>query len=352
VIQLIYQKIALEDISTRALASYLEERFPPPGRYKHWEPRQIALFIRNPIYKGQFAAGRFQEVKMPAKKQRPHERLKLVIKRIERPPNEWIIVPVPAIVSDELWKQANLALERKAHLSRRNGQDPFLLTGLLKCDVCGCSFVGGRKRNTTKDGALRLFRYYRCTARAYRTPAVAAEIGCTQRTINAELLDVTVWHYICHALLEEPVALVAKLDKKLFNEGNLLLRTQIEFLQRCIREKDQEDSKLYNAYVAGIFETQEYATRRAQVMESKQKLAQELGILEKQQVTQEQILELQTLVANLADQIAVRKDKVDVPFATKQRIVRLLIQQILLNVAEQRLQMDGVISGTFPLLSA
>jgi hypothetical protein len=87
-------------------------------------------------------------------------------------------------------------------------------------------------------------------------------------------------------------------------------------------------------------------------MESKQKLAQELGILEKQQVTQEQILELQTLVANLADQIAVRKDKVDVPFATKQRIVRLLIQQILLNVAEQRLQMDGVISGTFPLLSA
>lgn len=351
VIQLIYQKVALEDISTRALATYLEERFPPPGRYKHWEPRQIALFIRNPLYKGQFAAGRFQEVKMPAKKQRPHERLKLVIKRVERPPEEWTIVPVPSIVSAELWERANLALDRNAHLSRRNGQDPFLLTGLLTCDVCGYKFVGGRKKNTNKEGVVRLFRYYRCTARSYRTPAVAAEIGCTQRTINADLLDATVWQCICRTLLE-PVGLFAKIDEKLFNEGNLRLRSQIEFLQGCICEKDQEDSKLYKAYVAGVFDAQEYAIRRTQVQESKQKLEQELATLEKQQVTQSQIQELQTLVADLAAQAAITQGKVDLPFATKHRIVRLLLQEVSLNVAQRSLRIEGVVSGSFPLLPA
>lgn len=80
IIELIYTKIAVEHYTTRGLATWLEGHVPAPRNYRHWEARQIALFIQNPVYKGQFVANRWEHTKQSGEYQRPGEPVKLVPK--------------------------------------------------------------------------------------------------------------------------------------------------------------------------------------------------------------------------------------------------------------------------------
>jgi len=54
--------------------------------------------------------------------------------KFERPPDEWIIVPVPAIVSKETWALALQALERNRTKSTRNTRYDYLLVRLIICE--------------------------------------------------------------------------------------------------------------------------------------------------------------------------------------------------------------------------
>ncbi|MEG0566173.1 MAG: recombinase family protein, partial [Hungatella sp.] len=93
----------------------------------------IGKMIRNPLYKGILVMNRFhydfetkQTVKMPE--------------------SEWVygMDAVPAIVTEELWEQANLAMTERAELFSRNGiyrkgSNPgrYDLSGKLVCGFCG-----------------------------------------------------------------------------------------------------------------------------------------------------------------------------------------------------------------------
>ncbi len=167
VVKLIFEKIGIEGWSTSRVADYLELLYPPPGKYKHWESTQVKLFVRNPLYKGEFVANRFKEIMVPARKQRPFEPVKKVKKKIQRPQSEWIIVPVEPLVSEELWQQANLMLEKNRTMSSRHAKDGYLLSGLVYCACCGYTYCGGRKTHYLKGGDT-ISRFYRPTARSNR----------------------------------------------------------------------------------------------------------------------------------------------------------------------------------------
>jgi len=348
IMRLIYHKVGIEGVPTRALASYLEERFSPPGRYKHWEPRQIALFIRNSVYKGEFVANKIQEVRVPMRNQRPSEPVQLTIKRVHRPKEEWITVPVPPIVTNELWEMANRALDKNAQMGRRNGKRQFLLTGLITCAKCGYSYAGGSRQFTNKDESVTVTRYYRCTSRSNRVPARAKEIGCTQGQLNGDILEDAVWNCVCKVLLE-PQVLFDHLDSKLESDENVSLRNQIKFLEGQIIEKNSEDEKLYKAYMADVFDEHEYAARRELIKESRHKLEQELEKLCKHQITQEQIEEMREVLVGLAERAAVEGLVFDAPFEIKQRVIKLMVNRIVLNVAEQWLRIEGDFPRTLSL---
>ncbi len=68
----------------------------------NWNPKTIAVTIRNPVYKGEFVAHRYQETKVIAANQRPGQPTRFAVKKVERPSSEWITISVPPIVSPEL----------------------------------------------------------------------------------------------------------------------------------------------------------------------------------------------------------------------------------------------------------
>ena len=171
-VEFIFRKTGIEGMGTRSLCRYLGERFPPPGNYKHWQPSFLVSMVRNPLYKGEFYANRIKKTLVPGKKQRPGEPVQMKRRDVLRPQEEWILVPVPPLVSPELWATANDMMDKNRRTSKRNGKVDYLLTGLLTCVDCGYVYSGTRRsyRPVRKPGTVTIYRSYHCNTRAIHAP--------------------------------------------------------------------------------------------------------------------------------------------------------------------------------------
>ncbi|MEM7130242.1 MAG: recombinase family protein [Chloroflexota bacterium] len=348
IVELIFQKVALEGMSTRAVAYYLEGRIPPPRKYQYWEPRQIGLFIRNPVYKGEFVCHRWEHVKVPAKHQRPGEPIRMVSAKRERPRDEWIIVPVPPLVSEELWEAANAMMDKNAKMSSRNSKLKYLLTGLTECAECGYAYSGACRTYHRKDGGKTLTRSYRCTSRSNRVKVIRDAIGCTQGGVNSDVIEDAVWHSICQVLLE-PEQLLAQLDEELAGGERANLQKQMSYIQKQIRNLAVEDEKLYKAYIADVFDANEFAARRQLLKERESTLQNELDVLSDRQVTTEQIEADKALILEIAEALRAAGTAIDAPYELKNRIIRMVVEKVMIDAANQTFELYGFVKGTHAL---
>jgi site-specific DNA recombinase len=75
----------------------------------------------------------------------------------ERPRDEWIEIPVPALVEEPTFARAQELLHENKVRSRRRTIAPSLVQGLVSCRRCGYAL----SRTSTRSSA-RLIHYYRC----------------------------------------------------------------------------------------------------------------------------------------------------------------------------------------------
>jgi site-specific DNA recombinase len=73
------------------------------------------------------------------------------------PSEEWITVPVPALVSAEQFNLVARRLAANQRAARPSTTHPYLLRGLVSCGVCGLSCSG-----VTRTATDTRYRYYRC----------------------------------------------------------------------------------------------------------------------------------------------------------------------------------------------
>jgi site-specific DNA recombinase len=66
------------------------------------------------------------------------------------------------IISDELWSVVRARRKSKS-FKQRQSNEPFLLSGLLRCPDCGQGMVPSITTHTRKDGTKRKHRYYVCS---------------------------------------------------------------------------------------------------------------------------------------------------------------------------------------------
>jgi site-specific DNA recombinase len=115
-----------------------------------------------------------------------------------------IVIPVPAIVTSELFEavQEKLADNR----SRRRRREPgvrFLLQGLTVCSKCGHAYVGHIENKKVKAHAdARSYGYYFCSGTdRFRW---GGERICPNRPVRMERLDATVWNDVSSLLSDPP----------------------------------------------------------------------------------------------------------------------------------------------------
>ena len=75
----------------------------------------------------------------------------------ERPREEWIEIPVPALVSEDSFARAQELLQENKIRSRRRTITPSIVQGLVSCQKCGYAF----SRTSTYTSARKI-HYYKC----------------------------------------------------------------------------------------------------------------------------------------------------------------------------------------------
>ena len=186
--------------SIAAITRWLNEQGVPTRKVgTRWERSTVWAMLRNPAYRGRACFGKTRR----ARRQRVTRPLRLrggVASRDsanhERPREEWIEIPVPAIVDESTFARAQELLhENKVH-ARRRTIEPSLVQGLVSCQKCGYALSRASARSSA-----RKIHYYRCIGsdgwRHLGGPR------CDTRPVRQDLLDEVVWTEVIR-LLEEP----------------------------------------------------------------------------------------------------------------------------------------------------
>ena len=168
--------------------------------------------------------------------------------------------------------------------------------------------------------------------------------------ISCRILENAVWLVICSLLLE-PATLISALEGDLLGEQNTQIANQIGFIVGQIREKQQEDERLYRAYVAGAFDETEYAERRSLIRGQSQRLAQELEKLQPQVMTATEFEERKRYILEFSKRIQREGVVVDAPYEIKKQILKMLVDRIVLNVREGWFRIEGVFPGIYAIRS-
>ncbi len=322
----------------------------PPKRSRTWETSTLQMLVRNTVYKGEFYAHRKQEVK-----QLDLKTGKTIIRRVMRPRSEWILVSVPALVSPQVWDEAQRVIRENKTKSLRNSKREYLLSGLLYCADCKKikMTVGGRYHyRNTRDGKKQYDSlYYRCFNRT-RTKHIAEAMGynCAMPQITSRRLDALVWETVVNVLLD-PKRLAEGMERYFSAQKLETTKDELGFVQTQITDLDLEDERLYQAYVAGAFDADEYAIKRHSLKERKQKLQEEKEKLQKKLSQQSNQAEQKEQILASVAALKRRADE-ELSFELKRKILLAVVDKIVVNTREEWFEMTGAIAGKFDFIPA
>ncbi len=116
-------------------------RVPTPSGKERWTPPTIRNILTNPTYTGTTYANRTREVDARQRKSAlgPLGRGKSYIRREAE---DWIAIPMPALVTREIFAQVQAKLQQnQRQASRTNHQHAYLLRALVSCGHCHRSVV-------------------------------------------------------------------------------------------------------------------------------------------------------------------------------------------------------------------
>ena len=216
VIMSLFEWYAMENNSLSQICDRLNKegilkRSGRPG----WDPTAVWDILREPAYKGaalycKSRVGEYRPRLRPAHGQPPSPRRPRSI--VQTDATEQIVIPVPAIVTPELFDavQEKLADNR----SRRRRREPgvrFLLQGLTVCNKCGYAYIGHIQRKVKDHAEARSYGYYFCTGTdRFRW---GGERICQNRPVRMERLDATVWNDVT-SLLSDPARIQEEYERQ------------------------------------------------------------------------------------------------------------------------------------------
>src|SRR5512132_2150753 len=216
VVRMVFEIYTQQRLSINAIARLLNERrIATRTGNGRWERSTVWGMLRNPAYRGTACYGKTE--------QRPRQRVTRPLRQRkalpsrdvgghERPRAEWIVVAVPALVSEETFALAQEQLEQNKRHSPRRTIEPTLLQGMLVCERCSY----GLYRTSTQTSARKLY-YYRCIGSdAYRHLKDAV---CDNPPVRQDQLDAVVWKEVMR-LLEDPRIIQDELNRRLVAAKN------------------------------------------------------------------------------------------------------------------------------------
>ncbi len=290
-----------------------------------WLHTTVWGILRNPAYYGRACYGKTEPVpptqrltrtvrlKGPYAKRSPGKR--------RREPEQWIEIPVPALVSQQSFELAQERLKLNKQLSARHTKQPSVLQGLVVCAHCGYAFY--RANSVSARGRVR---YYRCGGRDRRGPQGPV---CRARPVRVEQLDQLVWEQVWQ-LVKQPELVRDEIERRLqeYRQSSPVEQRKQKVAQELTRIQQQTD-KLLDAYQEQLLDLSELRRRAPQLKQRAQALEKELQSLSLQALERDRLAEMNVSMERFMEQLRNSVQQLDVE--QKQRIVRLLVREVIVG---------------------
>jgi len=326
VVRMVFEIYTQQRLSINAIARLLNERqvATRTGRGR-WERSTVWGILRNPAYRGMACYGKTEQ-RPRQRVTRPLRQRKAIPSRDvgghERPRAEWIEVPVPALVSEEMFALAQEQLEKNKRHSPRRTIEPTLLQGILVCEQCGY----GLYRTSTYTSKQKL-NYYRCIGsdgyRRLNGPL------CTNRPIRQDYLDEFVWNEIIR-LLDDPGLIQAEIDRRRDAARSAdPLRKRAEELRREQARVEKSSERLLTAYQEGLVTLPQLRQRMPTLQKQTQAVESELQSLKMAAMDESKYLQLAESLTVFRTKLRSRADALDV--VARQQILRLVVKEVLVG---------------------
>lgn len=327
VVRRVYEMYTVEGLSIGEITRRLNTEAVPTRRVSaRWERSVVWGVLRNPAYRGVACFGKTR-ISARTRVMRPQRRRGVTTPNTtaghERPREEWIEIPVPALVTEESFARAQELLHQNKIRSRRRTIAPSVVQGLVSCAKCGYAL----SRTSTQTSARKI-HYYKCIGSdSWRK--LGGPVCDNGRFIRQELLDQIVWAEVIR-LLEEPALIQQELDRRLVAARTSdPTRKREQSLQRELTHVDKAIERLLNAYQEGLLSIEQLRERMSVLRQRQQTLRAELQAIADQTNDRAALLRLaETLTAFLA---RLRSAAETLSVIDRQRIVRLLVKDVLVG---------------------
>lgn len=327
-IRVIFEQYVTTDIGANGVAKYLENHGihkiqRQNGKNPLFDAHLVRLILKNPVYCGKIAYGRRKTEKVHGTRNEYH--------LVEQ--DNYILVDGQhdAIIAEDVWQAAQVKLISQAkkyeHVNRGKDTKIHLLSGIVKCPVCGAGMYGNKSIKRKKDGTkYKDFYYYGCK---HRTMTRGHKCDY-KKQIREELLD--------GAVAEVIVKLV----------GNSKFAAMMQ---------EKINSKVDTAAIDG--ELASYEKRLRQYYAVKLKLAEEIDSLDpddrhyikRKADLDDRLYRMYDKIENVETQLIetrAKKQAVEAEKLTGDNIYKVLIYfeklYALMNEAERRQLMEALIS--------
>ena len=308
-----------------------------------WDRSVVWAMLRNPAYAGTAVFGKTMATsgtpglnRVARLQGRTTPR---AVKTVDRPREQWLEIPVPAIVDQDTFARVQQRLEDNKRFAARNTKVPSLLQGLAACSACGYGYY-----RTSARTARRKIYYYRCLGSDdYRYEGGRV---CGNKPVRADYLDTVVWDHIT-GLLADPALIRAEITRRLDTARTAdPVTRQRKRLELELAKAATSITAMIEAYSEQLITIDELRTRMPHLRARETSLRGQLDALDAQAADREAYL---TLADDLEGFLAqLRGNAGAATVEDRQRVLRLLVKDVLVGPEKITIRHRIPTSGSTP----
>ena len=327
-IRIIFDQYVKTDMGANGITKYLEDHgihkiIRQNGKTPLFDASLIRKILKNPVYCGKIAYGRRKTEKIHGTRNDYHlveQDNFLLADGIHEP-----------IVSEELWQSAQVKLlaQSKKYERVNTGKDAkiHLLSGIVKCPVCGAGMYGNKSVKHKKDGTkYKDFYYYGCK---HRTMLHGYKCDY-KKQINEDLLDNSVSEIIIK-LVRNPKFASMMQDKINTQVDTSAIEQELANYEKQLRQAYSVKSKIIEEIDSLDPDDKHYINRKADLDDRLYKMYDKIEAVENQLIS-----------------ARAKKQSVEAEKLTSDNIYKVLIcferLYAVMNDAEKRQLIEALVS--------
>lgn len=237
----------VEGLRSRAIARRLTDQRVPTRTdasagvkqrgYGEWSSGFVSKILATETYSGVFYWNKTHTVEFRGEDGKIHKRTRA------RPRSDWLAVPVPAIISVELFETAERLRKSRKKDAARNTKVEYLMRARMRCERCGYKVQSVKRGNSAP--------IYVCTSSLKGGVTSLRNVTCGQQ-VNARAVDDAVWSEVVKFMRSpEKIMLSVKNSREVAEQKAAKFRKQLATVEECLADEQAERDRWCELYAKG-----------------------------------------------------------------------------------------------------